>query len=417
MKRERDQMQEPLSPEVAAVLSALRPVPEPDAAPWEARKRAFLTEARQFATEAISPTPIVRRKTWKDLFSFQYKEGTMAALVKVVVAVALILGMTAGTVSASQESLPGSVLYPVKVQYENVRLATTADGEAKALLALTCAQERVDEAVGLVERGDEIPEPLIARYQQQVGLALQTMEGLGEAQQLQLRAHFSGTLQNQVRVMTQLMARLHQGENAEHPEPTQARIQAMLQTMQQTQQQFGGFGPQAGGNTEPGNEEPGNPDAPGPNSEAPGPNPDANGNGGENGGNGEENGQQCYGDCEGHDGGVKDKHHKNGEDNGGGVSDNGQKNGGEKGGKVDTGNGDGNSDNGGNGVPNDGGGSNSGGTDSGGNGEGGAGNSGEGGNTGGGGNTDGGGNGGDGNGGNGGSGNGNGGGSGGGGGN
>ncbi len=330
----------------------------------------------------------------------------MVALVKVLVAVALIFGMTAGTVSASQESLPGSVLYPVKLQYENVRLATTGDGEVKALLALAYAQERVDEVVSLVERGDEVPEPLTARYELQVGTALQTMAGLGEAQQLQLRAHFSGTLQNQARVMTQLMARLHQGENPEHPEPTQARIQTMLQTMQQTQQQlgaFGPFGPHVGGNETPGN------------AEAPGPNPSDNGNGGDNAGdngngedNGEDNGQQCFGDCEGHYGETKDrdKQHKNGEANGGNPSDKGQ-NKNNKGGSIDNGSG---SDNGGNGAPNEGGGSDNGGSDTGGNGEGGEGNTGGGeGGTGG--------DGGSGNGGDGGSGNGNGGGSGGGGGN
>jgi len=402
MKRERDHTQEALPPEVAAALSALRPTPAPEAAPWEARRRAFLTEARQFSAEAISPTPIVRRKTWKDLFPFQSKEGSMVALVKVLVAVALIFGMTAGTVSASQESLPGSVLYPVKLQYENVRLATTGDGEAKALLALAYAQERVDEVVSLVERGDEVPEPLTARYELQVGTALQTMAGLGEAQQLQLRTHFSGTLQNQARVMTQLMARLHQGENPEHPEPTQARIQTMLQTMQQTQQQlgaFGPFGPHVGGNETPGN------------AEAPGPNPSDNGNGEDNAGdngNGEDNGQQCFGDCEGHYGETKDrdKQHKNGEANGGNPSDKGQ-NKNNKGGSIDNGSG---SDNGGNGAPNDGGGSDNGGSDTGGNGDGGTGNTGGGeGGTGG--------DGGSGNGGDGGSGNGNGGGSGGGGGN
>ena len=280
----------------------------------------------------------------------------MVALVKVLVVVALIFGVTAGTVSASQESLPGSVLYPVKLQFEDARLAMTQDGEAKTLLAMTYAQERVDEAVILVERGDEIPEPLVARYQVQVGLALQTMQGLGEDQQLQLRSHFSGTVQNQLRVMEQLMARRHQGEN---PEPTQARIQTMLQTMQQTQQQLGGLGHHEGGNETPGN------------AEAPGPNPNDNGNNGEdNGGNGE-----CAGDCGSSNGETKDhdKNHQNGEDNGGGTSDKGQSDnaGGRAGNGTDNGgngtpNGSG-ADNGGDGAPNDGGNGN-GGSDNGGNG-------------------------------------------------
>ncbi|HOT92123.1 MAG TPA: DUF5667 domain-containing protein [Anaerolineae bacterium] len=250
----------------------------------------------------------------------------MVALVKVLIAVALIFGMTAGTVSASQESLPGSVLYPVKVQYENVRLATTGDGSAKVLLALAYAQERVDEAVALVERGDEIPEPLTVRYQLQVKTALQTMESLDETQQLQLRTHISSTLQNQVRVMTQLMARLHQSNDPEHPEPTQARIQTMLKTMQQTQQHLGDSGPHRGDDETPGNVE------------SPGPNPNDNGNG-------EDNGQQCFGDCQERYGETEDhdKQHENGEAEGNTPSDEGQ-NKNKQGGNIDNG-----SENGGNG--------------------------------------------------------------------
>jgi hypothetical protein len=355
MKFKRTSSQETLPPSVAAAMDALRPVPTPDTGVWEARRQAFLAEARQYAPQAVTPAPILRRKSWKDLFAVNLKEAPMMTFVKVLVALALIFGATAGTVSASQESLPGSLLYPVKVEYEDARLSLTQDPEAKALLAMTYAQERVDEAEQLAERGEEVPEPLAARYQLQVGLALQTMEGLGEAQQLQLRAHFSGTLQNQVRVMEQVMARLHQGENPEHPEPTQAMIQTMQQTMsqmqQQMQQQSGGSGPQAGGNETPGNDE------------APGPNPNDNGNNGENG--------ECAGDCEGHNGESQDhdKRHKNGGDKGG-MSDKGQNNG-DKGGSIDAGN---TGDNGGNG-----GGSDNGGSGTGGNGDGGSDNGGNGG--------------------------------------
>jgi len=307
----------------------------------------------------------------------------MKAFAKVLIALALIFSATVGTVSASQESLPGAALYPVKLQYEDARLALTQDLEAKALLAMAYAQERVDEAVQLAERGDEIPEPLAARYQLQVGLALQTMTGLGEAQQLQLREHFSGTLQNQVRVMAQVMARLHQGANAEHPEPTQA----MIKTMQQAQEALGYAERYAGDNETPGN------------TAAPGPNPDAHGygpdNGGANGGNGEGNGGANGGNGEGNAGGNsgnddlgKNKHH--GREDTGKPTDKGQNGDGgrpDEGGNPDNGNGgqggNGDSDNGGSGNGNGGSGNGDGGSDNGGNGDGGSdqgGNGGQGGN-------------------------------------
>jgi len=231
----------------------------------------------------------------------------MKAFVKVLMALALIFGATAGTVSASQESVPGSVLYPVKLQYEDARLSLTHNPETKALLAMTYAQERVDETVQLAEDGDEVPDSLAARYQLQVGLALQTMEGLGEAQQLQLRANFSGTLENQVRVMAQMRARYNVGGNEEHSEPTQA----MLKTMTQAQQALGYAEQYAGENETPGN------------AGAPGPNPDAHGNGLENGDNGEGNAAGNAGE----NGGSGGDNGGNAGDNGGYGADNGGHNG------------------------------------------------------------------------------------------
>ncbi len=292
----RASLQETLPPSVAAAMDALRPAPAPNREVWKARRQAFLTEARQYAAQAVPPALDLRHKSWKDLFAFNPKEVSMKAFVKVLMALALIFGATAGTVSASQGSAPGSVLYPVKLQYEDARLSLTQDPEAKALLAMAYAQERVNEAVQLAEDGGEIPDSLAARYQLQVGLALQTMEGLGEAQQLQLRTHFSSTLENQVRVMAQVRARYNVGENGEHPEPTQA----MIKTMEQAQQALGYAEQYAGENETPGNVG------------APGPNPDANGNGLENGDNGEGNAVGNAGENAG-----------NGSENGGNDGDNG----------------------------------------------------------------------------------------------
>jgi len=334
-------------------MDALRPAPAPSGEVWEAHRQAFLAEARQYATQAVTPAPVLRRKSWKDLFAFNPKEVPMKAFVKVLLALALIFSATVGTVSASQQSLPGSVLYPVKLQYEDTRLSLTQAPEAKALLAMAYAEERVDEAVQLVERGDEVPEPLAARYQVQVGLALQTMEGLGEAQQLQLRAHFSGTLQNQVRVMEQVMARLHQGENEEHPDPTQA----MLKTMLQAQHALGNTGHHGGGNETPGNVN------------APGPDPNDNGNGQDNdGGNDGDNGSNTGEDKGKHHGGEDTgKPEDKGQNGDGGRPDNsgnpdngnggqGGNGGNDNGGSDNGGNGDGGSDNGGNGGQGDNGG-------------------------------------------------------------
>jgi len=193
----------------------------------------------------------------------------MATLVKVLAAVALIFGGTVGTVSALQDSLPGALLYPVKMQYEDLRLNLTQDAASQVELAMTYAQNRVEEIESLVAQADEVPEDVFGRYQHQVQIAFQATDCLTEPLRLRTQAHLSGTLQSQVRTMARVMARLNSGSVP--TETTQARIQAMVQVMTQAQQALGNEGHQGG--------EPGS-----------GPNPGDNGNG---------SGGQCVDDCGG----------------------------------------------------------------------------------------------------------------------
>lgn len=253
MKRNR--IQELLPSKVAAVLEALRPIPEPDEATWTTSRRAFLTEVHQFATEAVSPEPVLRRRTWKAFLPINLTGGSMAAIAKVLVAVVLMLGAAVGAVSATQESLPGSLLYPVKVQYEDWQLAAVQDSESKAGLSLAYAQNRIGEAERLVEQGREIPETVSVRYQRQVSFTLQTMRMLDASAQLQMRDSFSGTMQSHVRIMEHLMDRVNANPAQDHAGPTLARIQAMMQTMLQAQQELGveppaGPGPHPGDNSD-----------------------------------------------------------------------------------------------------------------------------------------------------------------------
>ncbi|TSC60343.1 MAG: hypothetical protein LiPW15_221 [Parcubacteria group bacterium LiPW_15] len=61
----------------------------------------------------------------------------------------LLLGST-GTVFASQASLPGETLYPVKKLVENVRLAAAIDQKTKADIRLGIAEERLTEINALL---------------------------------------------------------------------------------------------------------------------------------------------------------------------------------------------------------------------------------------------------------------------------
>ena len=58
-----------------------------------------------------------------------------------------------GTVYASQRSLPGDALYPVKTGSESIHLALTFASQSKANLHLTYAQRRVEELAAQAEMG------------------------------------------------------------------------------------------------------------------------------------------------------------------------------------------------------------------------------------------------------------------------
>lgn len=74
----------------------------------------------------------------------------------VAIIIAIVLAVSAaggGTAYASQGSLPGDFLYPVKLGTEQARLVIATNDVDKAELYLTFASTRVEEMTGLVEKG------------------------------------------------------------------------------------------------------------------------------------------------------------------------------------------------------------------------------------------------------------------------
>ena len=84
----------------------------------------------------------------------------------------LIITMLAGGVSlASENSLPGDVLYPLKVSFnEEVRSALTLSGESKTDWEVRRAERRVEEAEKLAEKGklsEEVKIKIEANFERQ----------------------------------------------------------------------------------------------------------------------------------------------------------------------------------------------------------------------------------------------------------
>jgi hypothetical protein len=75
--------------------------------------------------------------------------------------------------SIAQISVPDIPFYGLKMVMEDARLSMATDPAQHASLALTFATERVREIVQIADRGQEAPELVLLRLQNQLHMALQ----------------------------------------------------------------------------------------------------------------------------------------------------------------------------------------------------------------------------------------------------
>lgn len=126
-------------------------IPEmPDVRP----STAFRIKARVQLMDEISLRQTVTKRRWSR-YDSQLRPMPLKrrfSMVGVVIAIVLALSAAAGgTAYASQGSLPGDTLYPVKLATEQVRMALPGDDAAKAERALGFAETRIEEIEALAE--------------------------------------------------------------------------------------------------------------------------------------------------------------------------------------------------------------------------------------------------------------------------
>jgi hypothetical protein len=125
----------PLLETVLAVKAASAVEPSPE----------FKARARYQFRSALGEKAAPKRRPF---FGWLPRWATALAIVLVV----LMAG--GGTVAAASNSMPDSILYPVKLATENVRLAFTTSQLGKARLCSGFADERVAEIIYMAEKGD-----------------------------------------------------------------------------------------------------------------------------------------------------------------------------------------------------------------------------------------------------------------------
>jgi hypothetical protein len=92
-------------------------------------------------------------------------------LATALAAVLILFGLVFGAGQAAAASLPGELLYPLKLAGEGVLLDLTTDAEAQASLNLTLAERRLDEITELLEAGKVPDQAAVQRAGQQLQAA------------------------------------------------------------------------------------------------------------------------------------------------------------------------------------------------------------------------------------------------------
>jgi len=112
-------------------------------------------------------------------YSIRLKAMTVALAV-----VACLFGLGGGLAYASQDSLPGDNLYPVKLATEQIRRVITVNDSNEVRLELELANTRLGEMAAVAYRGYEPLSTAIDGYEKNINLAFKNAEKIRDALEL-----------------------------------------------------------------------------------------------------------------------------------------------------------------------------------------------------------------------------------------
>ena len=173
--------------------------------------------SRLFAADR-APLPKAHRTT--GFWGWLRPSALARAPLAVILGTMGVVGSGAGIVYASQDSLPGEVLYTVKISSENIRLALTTGSESKAKLNLELAERRVEEAVAQSERGESISYTTPEKVAHHLDAAINEIDNLDEEASVALISQLSQSTINQQATLNQALV--------EFPEENQVALEETI---------------------------------------------------------------------------------------------------------------------------------------------------------------------------------------------
>jgi hypothetical protein len=139
------------------------------------RERLLAAAAQQRARQAAA---VMEGTTTKIASKPRLRLGLSLRLMTLVLAVVLVMvSLGGGLAWAAGNSLPGDLIYSVKVATEDMRLALASEPRDEVELALGFVEERAEEMQELVEAGRQVPDGTFARMEGHIERALNEAAG------------------------------------------------------------------------------------------------------------------------------------------------------------------------------------------------------------------------------------------------
>ncbi len=165
-------------------------VPRPPEGLHEGRQRALAFAATQ---RAAVPA---RRAVWGNV---KFPNNLFWKFAGAIAVIAFILIPLRGPlVSAARTTLPGNPLYSLKLSSEDQLFASMDDAEAQVVLAISLADERVEEIRALVEKQQAIPVDVLYRTDYMFRTALMSAAWAPEAVMSNMLAYIIHHIRQQV---------------------------------------------------------------------------------------------------------------------------------------------------------------------------------------------------------------------------
>jgi len=221
--------------ELKKILDAIKEVPLRDPDMAENNRARYFNEIKSVEFGAVSNSDNLRHTNWKQKISYLFKtrKEFVPMLTQIIsailIAATLIAGGGGATVYASQNAMPGSALYPVKIWSEDTRLGFAQNTSNQFDLNLEYANRRVEELINMDEEGlSEIDDPaetsirIMERLQLHIQEALRLAGEVGDPEKAMIKL--------QTHLQTQAMLLRQQTESADPEfEKLMLQTQMMLQ--------------------------------------------------------------------------------------------------------------------------------------------------------------------------------------------